>query len=95
MTIQVKLFGDLRRKTHKKITSVGSPVILDVDNAEITYISDILKKLNMTENEVSHIFVNHRYSGFHKKVENGDLIALFPRNMGLLYKWYFNREEDE
>jgi len=95
MTIQVKLFGDLRRKTHKKITSVGSPVILDMDNTEITYISDILKKLNMAENEVSHIFVNHRYSGFHKKVENGDLIALFPRNMGLLYKWYFNREEDE
>lgn len=95
MTIQVKLFGDLRKITQQKITSEGSPVILDVDNTEITYISDILKKLNINENEVSHIFVNHRYSGFHKKVENGDLIALFPRTMGLLYKWYFKREEDE
>ncbi len=95
MTIQVKLFGDLRKKTYLKITQVGSPVILDMDNTEVTYISDILIKLNINENEVSHIFVNHRYSGFHKKVENGDLIALFPRNMGLLYKWYFKREEDE
>lgn len=93
MTIQVKLFGDLKNKTQEK-TSVGSPIILTLDNTEITYISDVLKRLNITENEVSHIFVNHRYSGFHKKVENGDLIALFPRNMGLLYKWYFNREED-
>jgi molybdopterin converting factor small subunit len=94
MTIQVKLFGDLKNKTQEK-TSVGSPIILTLDNTEITYISDVLKRLNITENEVSHIFVNHRYSGFHKKVENGDLIALFPRNMGLLYKWYFKREEDE
>ena len=49
----------------------------------------------IVENEVSHIFVNGRFAGFRKKVNNGDTVALFPKNMGLLYKWYFTREEDE
>jgi hypothetical protein len=39
--------------------------------------------------------VNGRYSGFTKKVNEGDIIALFPRNMAVLYKLYFNREEDD
>ena len=71
------------------------PLKLNINNLEITRVSDISGKFNIKEEEVSHIFVNSRYSGFTKKVNEGEVIALFPRNMAVLYKWYFNREEDE
>jgi len=93
MPIHLKLFGDLRKKVKPQITGTVS-LKFDIDNSEITYIADLLKKLNLEESEVSHIFVNGRYAGLMKKVENKDNVSLFPRNMALLYKWYFNREED-
>jgi len=93
MPIHLKLFGDLRKKVKPQISGTAS-LKFDIDNSEITYIADLLKKLNLEESEVSHIFVNGRYAGLMKKVENKDNVSLFPRNMALLYKWYFNREED-
>ncbi len=49
------------------------------------------------ENEISHIFINGKYSGIRKKINFGDkvIIAIFPKNMGVLYKWYFNKEEND
>jgi len=94
MTIQVKLFGDLRQKIQEKKVTGGASIILNIDDPKIETVADILKKLSIEESEVSHIFVNGKYSGFSKKVKDSDLVALFPRNMGLLYKWYFHREED-
>ena len=93
MPIHLKLFGDLRKKVKPQISGSAS-LQFDINNSELTYIADLLKKLNIEESEVSHIFVNGRYAGLMKKVENKDTVALFPRNMALLYKWYFNREED-
>jgi len=94
MLIQVKLFGDLRKKAKHDITG-SMPLKLNINEFEIARVSDISKKFNIKEEEVSHIFVNGRYSGFTKKVHEGDIVALFPTNMAVLYKWYFNREEDE
>ncbi len=94
MPIKVKLFGDLRKKLDPQISGT-MPLRLDFDDSGINRVSDIITKFRIEENEVSHIFVNGRFSGFRKKVESGDIVALFPRNMGLLYKWYFKREEDE
>ncbi|MFX1573820.1 MAG: hypothetical protein ACFFB0_13805 [Promethearchaeota archaeon] len=93
MPIHLKIFGDLRKKIKPQIIGTTS-LKFDIDNSEITYIVDILKRLNIKENEVSHIIVNGIYAGLMKKVKNKDTIALFPRNMALLYKWYFNRDED-
>ena len=93
MPIQVKLFGDLRKKVDPQISGSAS-LKFDIDNSELNYIADLLKKLNIEESEVSHIFVNGRYAGLRKKIQNRDNVAFFPRNMALLYKWYFNREED-
>lgn len=94
MPIQVKLFGDLRKKTQQQISG-SSSLKLSINNSNLNRVKDILKKFSIEEDEVSHIFVNGRYSGFKKNVKNGDIISIFPKNMGLLYKWYFNREEDE
>lgn len=93
MPIRVKLFGDLRKKVEPQISGSAS-LQFDIDNSDLTYIADLLKKLKIEESEVSHIFVNGRYAGFMKRVENKDKVSLFPRNMALLYKWYFTREED-
>jgi molybdopterin converting factor small subunit len=94
MLIQLKLFGDLRRKVKPKISG-SAPLRFNITDSEINFITDILKKVDIEEKDVSHIFVNGRFSGLRKRVQNGDTVALFPRNMGLLYKWYFKREEDE
>ncbi|MFX0081724.1 MAG: hypothetical protein ACFE94_08225 [Candidatus Hodarchaeota archaeon] len=94
MLLQLKLFGDLRKKATRKITG-SMPLRLNINDPDIKNVNDIFKKFNIEEHEVSHIFVNGRFSGIKKSVKNGDLIALFPKNMGLLYKWYFKKEEDE
>jgi len=94
MPIQLKLFGDLRKKVKSRISDTF-PLRLSLNDSDIKRVSDIIKKFNIEENEVSHIFVNGHFAGFSKKVNNGDIVALFPRNMGLLYKWYFKRDEDE
>ena len=94
MPIRVKIFGDLRKKVQPGIKG-SLPLKFSIDDDGIDRISDIFKKYSIEENEVIHIFVNGRYSGLTKKVKNGDIIAIFPRNMAVLYKWYFNREEDE
>lgn len=72
-----------------------APLRFNITDSEIKLITDILEKLNIEEKDVSHIFVNGSFSGLMKEVKNGDTVALFPRNMGLLYKWYFKREGDE
>jgi molybdopterin converting factor small subunit len=94
MLVQIKLFGDLRKKGSRKISG-SLPLRLNINDSDIKNVKDIFGKLNIEEQEVSHIFVNGRFSGPRKNVKDGDLVALFPKNMGLLYKWYFNREEDE
>ena len=94
MTIKVKLFGDLRKKSKQEISGTSS-LKLEINNSEINKILDVLKIFTIEEEEVSHIFVNGRYAGLRKNVVDGDTVSLFPRNMALLYKWYFNREEDE
>ncbi len=94
MPIDLKLFGDLRKKADPKVSGT-LPLRLKIDDSGITWVIDIFRKYMIEDNEVSHIFVNGIYAGLKKKVINGDKVSLFPRNMGLLYKWYFKREEDE
>ncbi len=94
MPIDLKLFGDLRKKADPKVSGT-LPLRLKINDPEVTWVADILRKYMIEDNEVSHIFVNGIYAGLKKTVKSGDKVSLFPRNMGLLYKWYFKREEDE
>ena len=89
MPIQVKLFGDLKKKQPQQNNNVGAPTIFNIENKGIERVVDIIEKLSIEESEVSHIFVNHKYSGLRKTVKAGDTVALFPKNMSLLYKWYY------
>jgi len=95
MTILVKIFGDLRKKIEGSDISNSLPLNLHIDSDGIKTIADILNKFAIKKEETGHLFVNGIYSGFKKKVEDGDRVGLFPNNMKLLYKWYFTRHEDE
>jgi len=95
MTILVKIFGDLRKKIEGYTISDALPLNLHVDNNGIDTIEDILNKHSIDKEETYHLFVNGTYSGFNKKVKDGDRVGIFPKNMSLLYKWYFERNEDE
>lgn len=93
MTIHVRIFGDLKGKVSQGKGDPGAATVLDLDASKYNKVLDILKEFSIEEGEVSHIFVNHVYSSTKKKVKNGDRIGIFPKNMGLLYKWYFNKED--
>jgi len=95
MTILVKFFGNLVRKVANKESENSSPLDINISSEGIEYVADILKKFSIKESETSHIFVNGVYAGFKKRVRDGDRVGIFPKNMGLLYKWYFTRHEDE
>jgi len=85
MPIKVKLYGDLREKAPQHNSNTGSPSTLNLEDDEIKTVFDILKKFNIEETEISHIFVNHKYSKPRKEIKNGDRVGLFPKNMGLIF----------
>ncbi len=93
--IKVLLFGDLGKKLQSLATDASSPAILQIDAGQMHRVTDVLANLGIDRVETSHIFVNGVYSGFNKIVRDGDRVGIFPKNMGLLYKWYFTRIEDE
>jgi molybdopterin converting factor small subunit len=95
MTILVKVFGDLRKKIEGFNAANSLPLNLHIESNGINTIADILNKYGIEEEDTGHLFVNGIYSGFSKKVKDGDRVGLFPSNMKLLYKWYFTRHEDE
>ncbi|MFX1495659.1 MAG: MoaD/ThiS family protein [Promethearchaeota archaeon] len=95
MTILVKFFGNLAKKVLRKESETFSPYNLEIEAEGIELVGDILKKYSIEETETSHIFVNGVYAGFKKRVKDGDRVGLFPKNMGLLYKWYFTRVEND
>jgi molybdopterin converting factor small subunit len=95
MNVQVKLYGNLKKKTDVEDHGAGIPTVITKELNEHSKIIDLLNALNLSPDEVSHKFVNGQYSGLKKNIYDGDKIAIFPKDMALLYKWYFNEEEDE
>jgi len=83
MPIQVKFYGDLREKFSPQDKFDGAPISKNVEADEINTIFDILKKYSIEEPEISHIFVNSKYCGPGKQLNEGDRIGLFPKNMAL------------
>ncbi len=95
MTILVKIFGGLRNKIKEANILSSLPLNLHIESDGVNTISDILKLYDIEKEETSHLFVNGTYSGFNKKVKDGDRVGIFPKKMSLLYKWYFTKNEDD
>lgn len=85
MPLEIKLYGDLKEKITYERINVGAPIILNMEDKSIKIVSDILKKLVIRESEISHIFVNGKYSELGRKVRNGDSVGLFPKRMALIF----------
>lgn len=93
MSINVILYGDLKSKadeTEARTDSIGKK---EIEKSGLENISDILEYLGIDESDVSHIFLNRDYSHPEREVSDGDRVALFPKDMSLLYKWYFTRKK--
>ena len=85
MVIRIKLYGDLREKVPNLKNDHGAPSTLDMDTGEIRTVLDVLNQLNIIQNEISHVFVNSRYSGIERDVKSGDRIGIFPKRMGIIF----------
>ncbi|MFX0008089.1 MAG: MoaD/ThiS family protein [Candidatus Hermodarchaeota archaeon] len=85
MPLTVKFYGDLREKIPQINNIGGAPVTLNIPSEEITSVFNILKKFNITINEISHIFINNKYSSIENQVKDGDRIGIFPKRMGIIF----------
>ena len=88
--IEIYLYGKLRRFAREQDPTGYSLVHVAVQEGDT--ILGVLERLGVPMREVgSNLFLNWQYSTLDRKVEDGDRLAVFPDDMQLLYKWYFNK----
>ncbi|MFW9946847.1 MAG: MoaD/ThiS family protein [Candidatus Odinarchaeota archaeon] len=85
MSITVILYGDLKQKDQQGVNRDSSPLIINIQNKKVKTAYDILENLDIKEDKVSHIFVNHKYCDLGKEIKEGDRVALFPKRMALMF----------
>lgn len=91
--IEVHLYGKLRRFADNQNPSSDS--IVYVPFASGITIRGVAESIGIPLQEIgSNIFLNGVYSILDNKVKDGDRLGLFPDDMQLLYKWYFNKVDD-
>ncbi len=92
MRIEVHLFGKLK-ELFPKVKSGGSlQLIIKIKNQNT--IQDIVEKIGISPKEIRHAFLNYQYSSLDRKVKDGDRLALFGRDMALIYRQYFPKIKD-
>ncbi len=57
-------------------------------------IAQILGEIGIAPEEVSHLFLNGEYSAAGRRAKPGDRLAVFGRDMALLYRQYFPKLTD-
>jgi len=94
MAITVKLYGRLRELAPRLDSTSGTIGIVEVEReGEGTVVETILDRLQLDGDSVGHVFVNGSYASLQKSVTGEDRVAIFPEDMGLLYHWYFEKDE--
>jgi len=87
-TIEVRLFGKLRRFTDNLSSTRDSIVHVPVEEGDT--IADIIERIGIPDAEVgSNVFLDGAYSPVTRRVKAGSRLGIFPDNMQVLYKWYF------
>ncbi|MBA7560418.1 hypothetical protein ES708_02043 [subsurface metagenome] len=87
---EVHLYGKLRRFTDNQDPTRDSIIFIPAEEGDT--IEDIIRRIGIPYEELgSNIFLNGGYSALGRKVKDGDRLGVFPDNMQLLYKWYFNK----
>jgi len=88
MAVEVRLFGKLKERA-QRLDESGYVGISELSPDGIKTLGDVLASLLLREEEVSHTFLNFEYSDLDAQVGDGDRVSIFPRDMALLYRWYF------
>ncbi|MBS3787600.1 MoaD/ThiS family protein [Candidatus Bipolaricaulota bacterium] len=89
MAIQCRLYGKFKKLASKTDSASGTVGIIELQE-KFCKVEDLLGYLDLNEEQISHIIVNGRYVGQGKDLEDGDRVAIFPKELSLLYKWYFD-----
>ncbi len=56
----------------------------------------IVERVGIPMDELGrNIFLNGEYSGLDRRVKDGDRLGIFPDNMQLLYRQYFEKVEED
>lgn len=88
MSLKVVLFGDLRNRLE------GDEESVEIDDENVRFVRDVLHELGIHEDKVSHVFLDHSYSSVDREIgKENERLALFPKDMSLLYKWYFEEKQ--
>lgn len=87
---EVHLYGKLRRFTDNQDPTRDSIIFIPAEEGDT--IEDIIRRIGIPHEELgSNIFLNGEYAALGRKIKDGDRLGVFPDNMQLLYKWYFNK----
>lgn len=89
--VEVRLYGEFRR--YGRNAGVMGESICYVPVADGETIEDVVRRIGIDPANVSHLFLNAQYSALTRKVKGGDRLAIFPRDMALLYRQYFVKWE--
>ena len=85
MAILVKLYGNLRENVKDLDLERGLPITFNIEDGSVHFVYDVVEKFAISEDELSHIFVNGKYCGIGKEIRDGDRVGLFPKNMALMF----------
>jgi len=86
--LEVHLYGRLRRFAADQAPDGDSVVLIPVEGDE--KISDVIERIGIPPQELGrNIFLNGTLSALSRRVHDGDRLALFPWDMSLLYRQYF------
>jgi len=87
--VSVHLYGKLRRFAEDP--DVRSESVVDAAWVEGNTVRDVAGRLGIPLEELgSNLFLNGRYVTLSARVPDGARLGLFPDDMQLLYKWYFD-----
>jgi hypothetical protein len=89
--IELHLYGRFRRLAPNADVAGESVVFMPVEEGDT--IEEIVRRLGIDPDDLSHLFLNAEYSGIRRRVKSGDRLGIFPREMGLLYRQYFPKIE--
>ncbi len=88
--VEVHLYGSLRRFAPDQDPLHESVLRMPAVSADT--IGSVVRRIGIPEQELSaNVFLNGEYSALTRPVQTTDRLALFPRDMGLLYSWHFDR----
>lgn len=90
--IDVYLYGKFRDKVPG--STVTGECLLQLPVQPGDTIMQVMEQLNITPDDVAHIFLNYQYSVPTRKIKPGDRLAIFPIEMSVLYRQYFVKHEE-